>query len=137
MTPLARDWLAFQSMAGAWLGSFALCFLFHLELKMALWIGVFALFSYLFFALPVVAGVPRAMQLRFWYLLMLLSLAWALGLRSLFFREFPIRSFAISVENLFGYWAIGYALASSGLYLLLLRSRRPARAPNPIVDSGN
>jgi hypothetical protein len=126
MTPLARAWLALESMAGAWLCSFALCFLFHLELKMALWIGIFALFSYLFFALPVVAGVSRHVQLRFWYLLMLLSLAWALGLLSLFFREFPIRSLTISVENLFGYWATGFALASSGVYLLLLRSHRKA-----------
>jgi hypothetical protein len=93
---------------------------------MALWIGLFALATYVFFALPIVAGVSRHVQLRFWYLLMLLSLAWALGLLSLFFREFPIRSLTISVENLFGCWATGFALASSGVYLLLLGSHRKA-----------
>jgi hypothetical protein len=62
-------------------------------------------------------------QLRFWYLLMFLSATWALGLLFLFFREFRIRTLAISVENLFGYCAIGYALVSSGCYLFLLRYR--------------
>ena len=123
MTPLKRGWFALLSMVAVWICSAALCFLFHLKALLALWIGVFALATYLFFALPVVARVPRHVQLRLWYLLMLLSVVWALGLLSLFFREFPIQTLAISVENLFGYWAIGYALASSGLYLILLRSR--------------
>jgi hypothetical protein len=123
MKPLERGWLAFLSMAAVWLCSFAACFLMRLEVILGVWIGLFALVSYLFFVLPVVAGTGRRMQLRFWYLLMLLSVAWALGLISFFCHQSPVSILTTPVENIIGYWAIAYALGASGLYLLLLRSR--------------
>jgi hypothetical protein len=137
MTPLARGWLTLQSVTAAWLCSVVLCLLLQLELKMALWIGIFAIFTYLFFALPVVAGVPKHVQLRFWHLLMLISALWALGLLSLFFRESPIDMLITRDGGFFGYWGIGYAFAASGFYLLRLRPRRLPNRPLSIVDKVN
>jgi hypothetical protein len=85
------------------------------------WMGIFALFTLFFFALPIVTWVPPRLQLRFWYLMTAGSIGWAIALLSVFFRQSPIQTLTVPVGSLFGIWAVCYAVASCSLYLLALR----------------
>jgi hypothetical protein len=93
------------------------------------WIGIFALFTLFFFALPIVTWVPARLQLRFWYLMAAGSIGWAIGLLSVFFHQSPIQTLTVPVGSVFGIWAVFYAVASCALYLLALRYYNGRFAP--------
>jgi hypothetical protein len=122
MTVGHRALVAFLAMFLVWLLSVAVSMVSSLETRSVTpWIGVFALFTYLFFALPVVSLISVRTQLRFWFLIPLASVVWAVGLLSAFFRQSPVLLLTEQVGSIFGIWAVCYAVISSGLYLLALR----------------
>jgi hypothetical protein len=122
MTVRQRALAAFLSMFVLWLLSIAASGIGGLETRhVAPWIGIFALFTFFFFALPIVTWVPTRLQLRFWYLVTAGSIGWAITLLSLFFHQSPIQILTVPVGSLFGIWAVCYAVASCGLYLLALQ----------------
>ncbi len=114
--------MAFLSMLATWLLSVVLCLIAGWKTKyLALWIGAFALFTFLSFAMPLTASVSARLQLRFWYLLITASVAWGLLLLALFLRESPLRMFTAPwPEFLLGIWVAAYAAGSCSIYLALL-----------------
>ena len=117
-------------MLVVWLLSIAASTIGGLKTRyVAPWIGIFALFTLLFFALPIVTWVPARLQLRFWYLMTAGSIGWAIGLLSVFFHQSPIETLTVPVGSVFGMWAVLYAIASCALYLLALQYYNRRLAP--------
>ncbi len=98
------------------------------------WIAVFAAFTFVFFALPFLGFTSATWQLRRWYVLLALSIAWSLALGSFFSHESPVRMFTDGYPgNLLGFALVIYAGLAVAIYLLLLsqRLRSPARVHKP------
>jgi hypothetical protein len=80
------------------------------------------LLTYLMFVIPVAGCCRAAWQLRFWYILVLASLAWSLLAVSLLFQTSP-REMLLGPWPAQGFpiWFFECALLSIGIYLALLR----------------
>lgn len=88
---------------------------------MALYSLIVAGLSFLFFAAPLVSLLTRRLQLRFFYLIILLSLGCECALFHYFFREWPWAAFNEAWPSAFmPAWFLAFTIVAVGIYLLLL-----------------
>ena len=88
---------------------------------LALFTAPVYLVTYIFFAVPIAACCRAEQQLRFWYLLVVVSLGWAALMTSLLFHASLREMLTPWPSPLFLIWFCECALVSMTCYLLLLR----------------
>jgi hypothetical protein len=122
-TRSSRALLALAAMMCIWVISSAVLLLFSKSGSLALMSAAVAGYSYALFVVPVVTLFSRRLQLRFGYVLVLLSLAWSSLLMRLLFQEWPWTALLREPADaaFFVSWFGGFTLCAVGLYLYWLR----------------
>ncbi len=116
------------AMFGTWILSCGCLLLLRLTFEPDLQLRLLALYSfivaglsYLFFAAPLVLLLTRRHQIRFFYLIMFLSLACECAIFHYLFREWPWAAFSEPWPSAFmPAWFLGFTVTALGSYFILL-----------------
>jgi hypothetical protein len=127
-TRTSRLFLGLVAMLGTWLiscGGLLLVRLTFAPTLRTLWLdiqaGFVALSTYCLFVMPVTALIPKDLQLRFAYFLVMLSFGWSTLAFHAVFRRWPWMVLSEQPAGPFMLtWFDGFTLCAVGTYLLLL-----------------